>query len=127
MFIRAIRGHADQLDGDGKPKIELGLYDIRCSDRSVLVLVQVARVALVNGSRYSDARRIRVDLRAVDDMWVELKIADDVCGFAPDQIDLTSHFGLQLMRERVEAIGGQLSICTAPGLGTTVVARVPIA
>ena len=124
---RAIRSHADQLDGDGKPKIELGLYDIRCSDRSALVLVQVAREALVNGSRYSDARRIRVDLRAVDDMWVELKIADDGCGFAPDQIDLTSHFGLQLMRERVEAIGGQLSICTAPGLGTTVVARVPIA
>ena len=123
---RAIRSYADQLDGDGKPKIELGLCDVRCSDRSALVLVQVAREALVNGSRYSDARRIRVDLRAVEDVWVELMVSDDGRGFITEQVDKGSHFGLQLMQERVVAVGGQLSIHTAPGLGTTVIARVPV-
>ena len=90
------------------------------------MLVQVAREALVNGSRYSDARRIRVELRPVDDAWAQLTIEDDGRGFSPDHVDRSSHFGLQLMRERVDAVDGELSIQSIPGAGTTVIARVPV-
>ncbi len=123
---QAIRSHADQLEGDGRPRIELRLSDIKCSDQAALVLVQVAREALVNGSRYSDARRIRVELRAVDDTSAQLTIEDDGRGFSPDHVDRSSHFGLQLMRERVDAVDGELSIQSIPGGGTTVIARVPV-
>jgi signal transduction histidine kinase len=123
---RAIRSYADQLEGDGQPRIELRLCDIKCSDRSALVLVQVAREALVNGSRYSDARRIWVQLRVLGEAWAQLTIEDDGRGFSPDDVDRSTHFGLQLMRERVDAVGGELSIRSTQGAGTTVVARVPI-
>ena len=93
--------------------------------RVTLVLVQVAREALVNGSRYSAARRIRVELRPVD-AWAQLTIEDDGRGFSPDQVDRSSHFGLQLMRERVDAVDGELSVQSIPGAGTTVIARVPV-
>jgi len=36
-----------------------------------------------------------------------------------------SHFGLQTMRERAESVGGQLKVDSAPGVGTTVVVRMP--
>jgi signal transduction histidine kinase len=38
----------------------------------------------------------------------------------------SGHFGLQGMRERVDKLGGVLSIESAPGKGTTVSVTVPV-
>jgi len=41
--------------------------------------------------------------------------------------DRQEHFGLQMMRERVESVGGELELDSRPGQGTRVVIRVPLA
>jgi two-component system, NarL family, sensor histidine kinase DegS len=59
---------------------------------------------------------------------VTLWVVDDGCGFDPAHVQLAGArlgLGLTAMRERVEAIGGRLTIRTAPGRGTTVEALVP--
>jgi signal transduction histidine kinase len=122
---RAIRGHAEQLEGDGRPRIELSLCEFEGSDQAGLALVQVAKEALVNGSKYSDADRIVVSLWTGEG-WAELTVSDDGRGFDLGAVDGSCHFGLQLMKERVAAIGGELSVETAPGEGTKICARVPL-
>jgi signal transduction histidine kinase len=58
---------------------------------------------------------------------IDLTVRDDGRGFTPgsqlgpDQ----GHFGLSGMRERIERLGGTLSIDSQPGSGTTVRAVVP--
>ena len=52
-----------------------------------------------------------------------INIADDGIGFNPDTPE---GFGLCGMRERVEGIGGQLVIHSAPTQGTRIKATLPI-
>ncbi len=66
----------------------------------------------------------RVDLRAAEEPGgLRFVIADDGPGFDPAVITATR--GLTGMRDRVEAIGGELTINSTRGAGTTVTGRVP--
>ncbi len=66
----------------------------------------------------------RVDLRAAEEPYgLRFVIADDGPGF--DTAVITPTRGLTGMRDRVEAIGGELTISSTQGGGTTVTGRVP--
>jgi signal transduction histidine kinase len=85
-------------------------------------LVHVAREAVVNADRHGRAKHIRIAL--VNGDGIRLSIADDGCGFAPADVH-GSHFGLLCMRERIEGVGGRLTVTSAPGRGTKIEAHVP--
>jgi signal transduction histidine kinase len=121
-----IRSVADQLESDTHPRIWLRLSELECSDRAALVMVQVAREALGNSSRHSGAALIEVELRPTQDGFADLMIRDDGSGFDTSTVDTSCHFGLQLMRERVQAAGGHLSIESVLGSGTAIRARIPL-
>ena len=53
-------------------------------------------------------------------------VADPGTGFEPDSRSNRRGLGIVSMRERLRALGGVLSIRSAPGKGTTVVAVVPL-
>jgi signal transduction histidine kinase len=57
------------------------------------------------------------------------QIADDGAGFNPAALDpaIFPRFGLTGMHERADALGGALTVQSAPGAGTQVTARVPLA
>jgi signal transduction histidine kinase len=59
---------------------------------------------------------------------IVLTVRDDGRGFDPAAAAGTTqgHFGLQVMRERMEGIGGTLTIDAAPGRGTAVTASVSL-
>ena len=63
------------------------------------------------------------------DSVVTLSVRDDGRGFDPAAAAGTTqgHFGLLVMRERMEGMGGRLAIDSAPGRGTTVTASVACA
>ena len=85
-------------------------------------LIQVAREALSNVGRHADATSVRVTLRRID-TGAELEIDDDGAGFA---VDSPAGMGLANLRDRVDAIGGELAVESLPGEGTTVRARLPL-
>ena len=58
-----------------------------------------------------------------DDHWAEIAVADDGGGGARAE----DGSGLRGLGDRVEALGGRLTLASTPGHGTTVRARVPIA
>jgi signal transduction histidine kinase len=78
--------------------------------------------ALQNSAKHSSARAIRVDLQGSPDILTVI-VEDDGSGF---DLDLTpAGAGLANMRDRVESVGGTLTIETTPALGTVVEARLP--
>ncbi|NUR28685.1 MAG: sensor histidine kinase [Catenulispora sp.] len=91
-------------------------------------LLRVAQGALGNVSRHSGAVHAGVTLTYLDDA-VMLDVVDDGHGFDPDDPvgqAAGTGYGLRAMRERVGALGGRLTVESAPGEGTAVVARLPI-
>jgi signal transduction histidine kinase len=53
-------------------------------------------------------------------------VEDDGVGFDPEKVRGSEHLGLLGLRERAEALGGTLTLESAPGAGATVVVEVPI-
>jgi signal transduction histidine kinase len=51
-------------------------------------------------------------------------IRDNGVGFDPETVT-DEHLGLRIMRERAESLGGELSIGTGEGTGTTIQVDVP--
>lgn len=86
--------------------------------------LRIAQEALSNARRHARAQHVAVRL-AESDGEVELSITDDGTGFDPDNVE--AGFGLKTMEERAESLGGTFEIRSAHGLGTTVLARGPLA
>ena len=92
-------------------------------DDAQLVVYRVAQEALSNAARHSGAGRVEVRLRRLEGGGVELSVADDGRGFAFDESE--GGLGIAGMRERALLIGGELTIESRPGRGTTVRLTVP--
>jgi two-component system sensor histidine kinase UhpB len=92
-------------------------------DDAQLVVYRVAQEGLSNAARHSGAGRIEVRLRRAEDGGVALEVADDGRGFAFDESE--SGLGIGGMRERALLVGGELTIESRPGAGTTVRLDVP--
>ena len=55
-----------------------------------------------------------------------LTVSDFGCGFDEGQVAGNDGLGLASMRERVRLIGGEFTVRSEPGQGTTITARLPI-
>jgi signal transduction histidine kinase len=86
---------------------------------------RVVQEALHNCEKHSGARRVRVAVRQVNDALLA-EVEDDGCGFATTANRGTG-LGLLGMRERSANAGGSLNIDSAPGQGTRIALRIPLA
>jgi signal transduction histidine kinase len=85
-------------------------------------LLRIGQEALTNAIRHGHARRIVMELDFSDDS-VLLCLKDDGPGF--DANSAFDGLGLAGIRARVSSMGGQLSIKSAAGSGTTISVSVP--
>jgi len=84
-------------------------------------LYRIAVEVLNNSLKYSGATQVSIRVTALNDI-IEMEIGDNGCGFDPEQVQSGGN-GLRSMRERAAAIGGNLTIQSSPGQGTTVYFR----
>lgn len=92
-------------------------------------LLRVIQEALTNARKHADAASLRVTF-TLTEHTAQVIVADDGRGFAPASVEqgkdgAGTHFGLQMMRERVNDIGGTLEIRSVPDQGTQVIIQVP--
>ena len=89
-------------------------------------LFRIAQEALTNIVRHAHATHAMLNLR-LSEHAVTLSIADDGRGFDIERVqaDARRGIGLRNMRERLDALGGTLSIASQPGR-TVVTAHVPL-
>ena len=92
-------------------------------DEVTINLFRVAQEAIANVARHPQAQRVTIRL-TWEQPHLALTVQDDGRGFAvpADLHDLTArgHYGLTGLQERVDLVGGVLTLESAPGRGTTV-------
>jgi signal transduction histidine kinase len=56
---------------------------------------------------------------------LRITVEDDGIGFDSESVDQRTHFGLALMRERIEIAGRVLHVDSRLGEGTRIIAKLP--
>ena len=123
----ALRAHCDSLSAHERVAISFSSdgCPTQLPPNIAICVFRVTQTALRNVVRHSGAREAVVALRASGHA-LELSIEDDGVGFDVSEAKRRGGLGLVSMEERVRPMGGQLSITSAPGNGTQVLARVPL-
>ena len=86
-------------------------------------IVRTIQEALINIRKHAHVNTAVIYL-GQENGHIRIRIEDHGQGFDLAKIkEKTSSFGLQIMRERVESVGGSLEIDTAPGQGTRIILR----
>jgi PAS domain S-box-containing protein len=102
----------------------------RFSPEMEIHLYRITQEALNNVAKHAGSKRVSVVLEKRDDRII-LIIEDDGTGFVPGKRSVPDKSGRGLgllgMRERATLIGGEVEIESAPGRGTTIYVRVPMA
>lgn len=90
-------------------------------------LLRILQEALANIRKHAgNPSRIEVDL-AAEDGKLRMTVTDNGTGFDPVEVGAGGgHFGLQVMAQRAERIGGQLTVNSGHGQGTQVQVRLPM-
>lgn len=93
-----------------------------------LASVQILRIiqeALTNVRKHAMARTVHLECENQGNA-TQFTLRDDGCGFetAPSGVS-ADHYGLLVMRERAESIGGALMVHSQPGQGTAISWVVP--
>ena len=100
---------------------------------TVTTLYRVARESLANVAEHAHAHKVDIsfgfdEADAAGDSTVLLRIIDDGVGLDPTKVDKRAegHLGLRLLRDRIENLGGTLTVRAGPHGGTTVLAEIPV-
>jgi PAS domain S-box-containing protein len=107
-----------------------------------VVLYRICQEALNNIAKHARASRVEIDLRydsgaasasslparasspeEIGVGSVEMRIRDDGRGFEADRPAVSGHYGLDMMRERAEGVGAELTVASETGRGTEVTVR----
>ena len=98
------------------------------SAEAQLACYRIFQEALKNVARHARAKHVTARLTQ-SDRGVELMIQDDGIGFhsapRPAKQKSPRGFGLISLRERATAVGGTLTVQSAPGEGTSIAAQIP--
>jgi signal transduction histidine kinase len=82
----------------------------------------VVSEALTNAAKHSHAAEVRVTASRTDDLLIVEVVDDGIGGAVPH-----GGSGLRGLTDRVEALGGRLTVSSPPGRGTSLRAEVPCA
>jgi signal transduction histidine kinase len=92
-------------------------------------VIRIIQEALINVRKHAGVQQAVLRLKQVDD-HVCISVEDQGKGFALAQLDHTDEkragFGLQIMAERVEGVGGYLEVNAAPDQGVNVMIWLPL-
>jgi signal transduction histidine kinase len=88
-------------------------------------LARIVQEALTNIRKHAQACQVKISLFERDGVAI-LEVCDNGRGFAPEETQPASQYGLRSMRERAESIGADFQIVSSPGAGTIVRLQIPI-
>lgn len=90
-------------------------------------LLRILQEALTNIRKHAYASQVRIKFDVVDST-ICISVHDNGRGFDFEENDHkgTYHFGLEMMRERAETVGGKIRMQSQPGQGTEIFVCVPI-
>lgn len=125
----ALQELGQTLAGAGGIEFEfsVGGRPARCAGKVEEHLLRVGLEAVSNAVRHARASLVRLELLYSTDS-ITLRVSDNGRGFDPSEAErhAGSHWGLATMKERADAIGGQLSLVSRLGVGTSLEMIAPL-
>jgi PAS domain S-box-containing protein len=122
----AAKSFCDELSEQRNVRIEFKHLNVPASipQEISLCLFRVLQEALQNAVKHSTDQNFKVEVQGTNE-GISLIVSDSGIGFDCKVATNRRGIGLISMRERLRLVNGELSIRSAPGRGTTVLARVP--
>ena len=107
--------------GEAGVDVQLDLPEVDLPPDAEALVYRVAEEGLRNAQRHAGATHVAVDLRR-DNGRARLRVRDDGRGFSDDELadrEAGGHRGLALLRDLAADAGGDLTVESSPGHGTT--------
>ena len=120
----AVRAQLER-SGAGQLDVEPSVAEARFAPEIEAAAYFSIREALQNAAKHASGAAVEIMLGR-DDGWLRFAVRDDGPGFAVASGAKLDSSGLQGMRDRLAALGGELAITSSPGAGTTVHGRLPV-
>jgi signal transduction histidine kinase len=129
-LVAALRSKVAALRADGwQISYDEALGDERLPDEIETALYRVTQEALANVRKHAQTAHARITL-ARGQKGAYLEVRDWGRGFEQSAVPKVGRWGEQVgiqgMRERIAWLGGELTVCSQPGVGTRVVAEIPL-
>jgi signal transduction histidine kinase len=126
-LVNAVKSFCHELSEQQKVRVGFKHSDIPAAipKEISLCLFRVLQEALQNAIKHSAQQNFTVELRGTQDA-ITLRVSDSGIGFNWQDAMNRRGIGLISMRERLRLVNGELSIQSAPGRGTIVLAHVPL-
>jgi signal transduction histidine kinase len=124
-LVEALNAECDGFSRRESIPVEFKPRDVprEVPPQTALCLFRVAQESLRNVARHARASAVEVSLRCVDG-GLEMAVSDNGAGFDPGNGRAQRSLGLASMKERIDLLGGELDIESAPGHGTAILAWV---
>jgi PAS domain S-box-containing protein len=120
-WMKEKHGLAIELDADGE--------DDRTDDEVRVLLFQAVRELLFNVVKHAKVDQAEVQVLTREKARIWIIVTDNGVGFDPEKLQgptgIQTGLGLFSIAERLELLGGQLKIDSAPGQGTCMTLWVP--
>jgi signal transduction histidine kinase len=125
-LVAAIEWTVDEFQARTGTRVEVSLpdADLALGRETATALFRILQETLTNVARHANATRVSVRL-AKEDGSLILEVRDNGKGLNEEQLSGKSSLGILGMRERVQLLGGTLTISSPPGEGTTVRVLIP--
>ena len=100
--------------------------NISLSNKAEISLFRVAQECVNNSIKHAQATKIRIELtQDATGNETQLSVKDNGIGISIDRLENPDRFGVRGMKERMQALGGELNIQTSSQKGTVVIASLP--
>jgi two-component system nitrate/nitrite sensor histidine kinase NarX len=129
-FFNALQGYLSDYRTYYGLHVDLAVENESLRDISPDISCQLLRIiqeALTNVRKHAEASKVLVYCEQ-DDEQIRVRIEDDGKGFHLSNVleNEQGNYGLQIMKERAEGIGGCLAVNSTPKKGTQVVVCAPL-
>lgn len=127
--VGALREYAERYHEmfgiEASLEVAPGAERLRLAAPAEIQLVRIVQEVLSNVRRHAHAQNVRILFESVDDR-LRVTVQDDGVGFDPAHLPAVARprFGLQIMTERADSVGGTFSVESAPS-GTRVMVCLP--
>lgn len=122
-LIASLEILAREFEEQSGLSIATELEAVEIGGAAQLTVYRLVQESLTNIGKYAEATQVQVTLQSLEG-YVSIDVRDNGKGFTPAHLGAGTH-GLAGMRHRVEAIGGRLTVTSAPGAGARVAAVLP--
>jgi PAS domain S-box-containing protein len=125
QYLDGYRANYDiHVDVNIGPGVDETLFN---QPQAPLQLFRILQEAFSNARKHAQTDHVQVSFAHMGKV-LRVEVQDNGRGFHPQQAATVGgdHFGMQIMRERAEQLGGTLEIQSTPGQGTWVTVEIPI-